>query len=143
MGFKYKPKYFQIYELVPPEEYALVPHHILWMCWNWEVPWTADQLREIYGPATVNDWYFGGRLKYRGWRPQKPPPGENWAEWTQHAWWNALDMNFKNADPEEIRQDIIANKYPEAFQYIRCIEANVPWLHMDCRNYDGLLVVVP
>lgn len=139
----YQPKFFTIEELVPPEECAYVPHHVLWMCWRSQVLWTADQLRELYGPATVNNWNRGGNLKYRGWRPQKPPPGQRWAEWTQHAWWNALDMTFRGATAERVRQDIIANKHPNAFQHIRCIEAKVPWLHFDCRNYDGLLIVTP
>lgn len=139
----YKPQFFTIDELVPPDPYVYIPHHILWMCWRPEVLWTADRLRELYGPATVNDWKRGGRLKYRGWRPQEPPPGEKWAEWTQHAWWNALDMTFRDATAEEIRQEIIVNKHPKEFNQIRCIEADVPWLHFDCRNVESLLIVTP
>ena len=141
---KYKPKHFQLYELVPREVHATVPHHILWGCWKWEVLWTADQLWEIYGgPVIINDWWWKGPHQYRGWRPQKPPIGQKWAEWTQHAWWNALDMVFKDVTAERVRHDIIYNEHPEAFQYIRCIEATVPWLHFDCRNVAELLVVVP
>lgn len=139
----YKPKYFKLYELVPRVVYENTAHHKIWYCWRPEILWTADQLRDLYGPATINDWYWGGYLQYRGWRPQAPPPGQKWAEWTQHAWWNALDMNFENASAAEIRADIKANKWPVAFQHIRCIEDDVNWLHIDSRNVKDLLIVTP
>lgn len=138
---EYKPKYFQLCELVPRWQYENVEHYKLWMCWRPEILWTADRLRETYGPVIINDYSFGGHWQYCGWRPQVPPPGEKWAEWTQHAWWNALDMHFRNVTAEEVRQDIKANKWPVVFQHIRCIEDGVSWLHIDGRNYDGLLVV--
>jgi hypothetical protein len=37
-----------------------------------------------------------------------------------------------------IREDILQNKYPDDFKYITCIEMDVSWLHIDCRNYDKL-----
>ena len=141
--YYYKPKYFQLWELVPKEHYEFEKHHKLWMCWDDRILWTADSLRELYGPAVVNNWHNGGPLQYCGWRPQVPPPGQKWAKWSQHCWWNALDLHFKEVTAEEVRRDIKANQFPSAFRHIRCIEDAVSWLHVDCRNYDGLLVVKP
>jgi hypothetical protein len=124
--------------------YNFEQHHKIWYCWDPRVLWTADQLRKRYGKVLVNTWKWGGSLQYCGWRPKKPPIGQSWSEWTQHAWFRALDMHFQEVSAEEIRQEIKAHWADwNAFQYIRCIEAGVSWLHIDTRNYDGLLVVKP
>ena len=146
MSYTYYPLYFKLHELVPQVVYETVPHHKIWYCWDPHVLWTADRLRERYGKINVNTWFWGGHIHYRGWRPQTPPPEQRWAPWTMHAWFRALDMVFIETSAEEVRGDIVTNKYPVDFQHITCIEADVPWLHFDTRNFnndDGPLVVSP
>lgn len=139
----YQPRHFQLYELVPKFAYENIDHYKLWVCWRPEVLWTADMLRETYGKMVVNDWFWGGDYQYRGWRPQHPPIGERWSNWTQHAWWNALDCKFQDVTTDQVREDIKANRYPVVFQHIRCIEEGTSWLHFDCRNVQQLLIVKP
>ena len=138
----YIPKYLKLHEILPRDTYFILEgrHHIGWQLFDPRILWTADKLRETYGPMYVNNWFWGGNNQWGGWRPGDCPIG---AEWSQHKFGRALDPKFKNASAEEVRADIKANKWPVAFQYITCIEENVPWNHISCQNYDGLLLVTP
>jgi len=48
-----------------------------------------------------------------------------------------FDVMFKR-DVEEIRNDIINNPFHKDFKYIKGIELDVTWLHLDYRNWDKL-----
>lgn len=142
----YKPKYFELYEMLPYSFYA--QRHSdgdrLWQwLFDWRMPWTADRLRELYGPATINDYYWGGRNHYSGWRPWDCKTG---AEWSQHKFGRAGDQKFKYVTAEEVRE-AIKNEDRSEFQYITCIEEDTSWLHFDCRNFlkskYGLLIIKP
>ena len=142
----YKPDNFILQEWLPKEFYEKNSYkgETLWLIFDFRILWTAQQLRNIYGKANMNDWYRGGHNQYRGWRPFDCSIG---AELSQHKFARAGDMDFVNESAEQIREDIKVDKYPDAFKYITCIEDGVGWLHSDCRNWDktnnGLLIVNP
>ncbi len=142
----HKPKHFQTYELLPEDFYEAHKHlgdDKLWLMFDDRALQTADWLRDVYGPITLNDWRWGGRNHYRGWRP-----------WecigvllSQHKFGRALDCVFRDVSAEEVRQDIRKDPYSGVFQHITAIEDGVGWLHLDTRNWDkerhGILIVKP
>jgi len=134
----YTPKYFSYFELVPKYTYDNYHQGILKGLMDERVLITADALRSRYGPATVNDWNFGGKNQYRGWRPMGCDVG---ATLSQHKFGRALDMTFENIKAEEVRQDILDN--PGSFPLITCVEGNVSWLHFDVRNCQRIKVFNP
>lgn len=102
--------------------------------------WTADKLRERYGRTTINNWWWGGKNQYRGWRPFDCEVG---AEISQHKFGRAGDSLF-SLPAEEIRQDILNNESDDIFKHISVIEKDVGWLHCDCRNTrnkDGISLI--
>ncbi len=137
----YVPTFFQPFELVPKEFYETFkdfPRRI-WSMFDSRTLFTGDAIRRRYGKMIANDWYWGGSNQYRGWRPFDCPVG---AEYSQHKRGAALDLVPVETAVEEIREDIKKRK-DLLFKYITCIEEGVPWLHFDCRNHKGLLIVRP
>ena len=144
----YKPEHFELYELVPRdiyERYSTIGKlHILWGILDPRVLWTNDRLRERYGRMVMNDWWWGGKNQYRGWRP---PNCEIGSILSQHRFARGSDLIPTETTAERIRDDILADPFDEDFQYITCIEMDVGWLHFDTRNWDkksiGVLKVYP
>jgi len=137
----YVPKHFQPYELVPKAVFERFENSLyrIWWLFDSRMLFTADAIRERYGKMIANDWFWGGSNQYRGWRPWDCGIG---AELSQHKFGCALDLIPVETTAEEIRKDIRKGD-DLLFKYITCIEENVSWLHFDCRNYDGLLIVNP
>lgn len=137
----YKPKYFRIEELVPPNLVNSVSHDRLWWALDWRVLWTADRLREMYGPMSANTYVWGGPHKERGLRD---PMSKTGSLWSQHKFGRALDLVPRNTTAAQIRHDIINNPKVPEFAHITCIEMDVGWLHFDVRNWEGdVLKVYP
>jgi hypothetical protein len=100
---------------------------------------TLDQLREKFGPVTVNDWSWGGANEYRGYR--EPSCGIG-AQYSQHRFGRGFDCSFRNVSADQVRDYILSN--PEEFLFITSIEMNVSWLHFDVRNNtDAILKFYP
>lgn len=133
-------KYFQSHEFLPPDLYNSTTEATRWILLDDRVIWTADQLRELYGPATCNNWKTGGPYSLRGIRPMNSTTG---SQYSQHKFGRALDLNFKNATPDEIRADMKANPDREAYKYIRGVEEGISWFHFDVRNLDKILFFYP
>ena len=132
----YKPRWFDIEELVPPQLFEQFKdrQHILWQQLDPRILWSGDNLRDMFGPATVNSWLWGGRFEQSGLRT---PDSQHYSPTSQHSHGRGLDLKFNNVDYEELRQFIIHNPQDERLQYITCIELDTPtWLHIDCRNWD-------
>jgi len=141
----YKSEHFELYELLPEYFYGVHKHKgdTLWLMFDDRVLWTADQLWKLYGPTVIaNDWYWGGKNRYRGWRPWNCEIG---ADLSQHKFGRALDQKFKYVTAKEVRQDIKNDPWKDEFKYITCIEDNTNWLHFDVRNWlkeqHGLLII--
>jgi hypothetical protein len=157
----YTPKYFKAYELVGPVMYNKAikanAERRLFYVFNPFLLMTADLLREKYGPATINNWKVGGTLKERGLRDPDTSTG---ALFSAHKFGCALDMSFKNATAEEIREEMKkvgcfdpgfrynTPKGAEHFKYIHRVESTlngkpISWFHMDIYNSfneDGSII---
>jgi len=138
MDRQYKCEHFRIEELVPPEVFADRGQKA-WQLLNPAALITLDQLREKYGPITINDWLWGGKFKYSGLRV----PGCGYgSQYSQHMYGNAFDNKFRYKTPEEVRKEILANN--DLFPYIMSIELDTPtWLHFDVRNCDRIMTYKP
>ncbi|MEH6347773.1 MAG: hypothetical protein V7785_21945 [Bermanella sp.] len=100
---------------------------------------TLDQLREKFGPITINDWSWGGSNEYRGFRE---PDCKIGAGYSQHRFGRAFDCQFNGVSAFEVRKQILSN--PQDFPFITSLEMNVSWLHFDVRNYaHGILKFNP
>lgn len=132
----YIPKHFKLYELLPPDMYALYRHkgNILWsVLFDYKAIYTIDRLQVRYGTTICNDYHWGGLHKERGFRRFKSEIG---AELSQHKFGRAIDCKFKYISAEKVRQDILAEPLHEDFKYITCIEIDITWLHFDTRNWN-------
>lgn len=129
----YRPHNFKIQELVPQTYYAIYDITILLSLLDDRILWTADQLRNLYGKLTINDYLFNGSNHYRGWRPPTCAIG---AKLSQHKFGRALDIIPESYSVAQIRSDIISNGHIEEFKHITAIEIDVDWLHISCQNWD-------
>ena len=133
----YIPKYFKLHELFPKSMMG-IPEKFLWIHFDPRILHAADLLREEFGKTIVNNWKSGGPWQYCGFRPWNCSEG---ALYSQHKFGRALDLHFENATAEEVRRSIINKR--GTYSMITCIEMDISWVHIDCRNYDGLLFVYP
>ncbi len=143
----YKPQHFADYELFDKDFYAQALPQLgerIFIIYDVRVLITADRLRKRFGAIKVNDWHWGGGFNFRGYRPPGCTVG---AEFSQHRFGRALDMDPLHATAEEIREDIIAKPNEATYEYITAIETDISWLHFDVRNHSkdtlGLLVFKP
>lgn len=128
------PSWFRIEELVPPELFETYKDKQwkLWLMFDNRILKAADLLRDKFGPATINNWLWGGQYKASGLRA---PESEYYSLTSQHAWGRALDLKFRDYDAETIRQAILRKEVAPGL--ITGIEADVSWNHIDCRIPTG------
>ena len=147
------PKIFVPQEIFPP--HVIAKHtdkngdidNVIWRLMDPRCLWSAVQLRDQFGPMTVNNYLWKGENKNRGYRDaislidqeyfkQTGIIRASWSSFTsQHCFGRALDSSFKNILVKEVRSYIIVNRKREYFKYITAIEKEVPWLHFDTRNF--------
>jgi len=127
----YITKYFKKEEILSPDwiRYADENGLNVWMFLDPNLLWTADQLREAYGPTIINNYLWGGRFSQRGMR--------DWgydSSRSAHKMGKALDMVFTEISAQTAREEM--KTYPDAdkFKYIKRCEDNVTWLHIDTFN---------
>lgn len=160
MATFYKPKYLTAQELCDKEYYTAAAkveaEYIFWQ-FNPLVLVTVDKLRERFGGVTVNNWHIGGPFSQRGLRTNN----STGAMFGPHKRGAALDCNFKNAEPEEIRElmrkagcfapgfkDRTNLGNDECFRHIGRVEMTqngnpINWFHFDiwnCQNTDGSIL---
>lgn len=101
-----------------------------------------DGIRDFFdAPVIVNNYHAGGRFQFRGLRPRFCSVG---AEYSQHRLGNAFDCDVAGVSAEQVRKVILAHRDDPRFLFINCIEADVNWLHFDCRNIpDRIRIVHP
>jgi hypothetical protein len=143
----YKPQHFGGYELFDQDYYHEILSDLggrIFIIYDDRVLITADRLRKRFGPIIVNDWEWGGKFNFRGYRPSGCTVG---AAYSQHRFGRALDMDPQDVTAEEVREDIIAKPNEATYEYITAIETNISWLHFDVRNHSkdtlGLLTFKP
>ena len=129
--------YFKIQELVPQSVYDDLGEDAIGQI-DKDALTMLHRLRQKFGPITVNDWLFGGKNHYRGFRPSYCEIG---AKYSQHRLGKAFDCTFRDVTTEEVR-DFIRNN-PLKFDCITGMELGTPHLHFDCRNREGLMEFWP
>ena len=131
----YKPEYFKIYELVPPDIYSSFGDKSLQFV-DARIAWTFDAVREHFNAPTVINNYMTAKpgeyvYKESGFRNIQVGAATH----SQHEYGRAGDLKIKGVSAEDARQEIISKwKTEPAFRFITAIELNVEWLHIDCRN---------
>ena len=111
----YTPKYFELKECFPPD----FPMH--WRYFDDRILKSADTLREVFGPL----WCNGHGLTQCGFRTEG-------SKTSQHRFGRALDLHSSTHSPESIRKYII--RHPGKFLYIKFLEIDISWCHIDVRN---------
>jgi len=148
----YTPKHYRLQEWFPKEFFGkMFPIYAerMWTAIDYRALITADRLRERYDtPFIMNTWYsermieLYGNHQWRGYRDWTCPylkKGVDTLNLSQHQWGRAQDsVPIGVIDVEEIRNDIINNPFHKDFKYIKGIELDVTWLHLDYRNWDKL-----
>lgn len=130
-----KSKYFKIEELVPEELYKRYGDK----CWDFLDPRlleSIDVIKERFpkGVIIINDWLWN---KNRNWSGIRTSDSPYYSPGSMHSWGKAVDMIFSKYDPEEVRRDIINN--PDIYPYIKGLELDISWVHIDTRNQKELL----
>ena len=126
----YKPRYFKAFELVPPDVFKKWGDRSF-MFMDPRLLWTLDQLREDWGPMTINDYAYGGIRTASGLRIPNTP---HYRPFSQHSFGRAADCLFRDASADAVRKRILFAKRAYAHHYIRGVELEVSWLHIDVRN---------
>lgn len=135
----YKCKYFQIKELVSPVVYSERGERA-WQLLDKRLLVTIDRLRDKFGPMIINNWSWGWHRKYSGLRL---PGDEYYSKYSQHSFGRAADCLFENTTVELVRRDIISDPHSFMSKYIKGIEMDVPWLHIDVRNVSEPIKFYP
>lgn len=140
MERRYKPKYFELYELLPPELYTYdmmvseeARERAFANYFDTKLLETIDVVREIIGlPLICNTWFQDGNRRNSGFRTQQCEVG---VAQSQHKLGKAVDLICHKMSAEDMRQKIEANKDKLPYQ-IR-IERGVNWLHIDTKGSDS------
>lgn len=144
----YRPKYFALNELVPPNVLAERGERA-WALMDDRILRGADWLREKFGPAVINGRFGGKAFTESGLRDPFTTTG---AKWSQHKFGRALDLKFTKVTVQEVCDYIIRNPKEARENGITTLEdiRDTPtWLHIDCRAVpegtpdNGILVVRP
>jgi hypothetical protein len=135
----YKCKHFDIKELVDKQTYDKFGEQA-WMFFDDRILITLDNIREYFNkPVTVNNWSVGGSYDSRGLRRPTDPTG---ASFSQHRFGRAIDFSVKDMTADEVRKIILDGQDNSLFQYIKRIEKDTSWVHIDCANVDSEDIVL-
>lgn len=134
----YKPKYFELYELMPPELYTYdmmvseeARERAFANYFDEKLLVTIDIIRGeiIKAPLICNTWYQDGNRKYSGLRPTNCTVG---SEMSQHKLGKAVDLLSNKYTAEEMRQMI--KEHQDLLPYPIRLEDGVNWLHIDTKE---------
>ena len=142
----YRPKYFKLHELVPPELYEKYKnnHEYLWRLLDAKALEALDIVKDFYNGAsvTVNNYFWGGKYKESGLRN---PFAKTGATLSAHKFGGAFDIKVKGVEASQVQSDIKNNRLPARFyECVNCVERDTPtWTHIAHLNYvcDGIVWV--
>jgi hypothetical protein len=133
----YKCTHFKIHELVPEAIYTDRGEKA-WELLDVNALMALDALRDEYGSMTVNNYEYGGNRQWSGLRTGDSP---YYSATSQHSFGRAFDCLFKDANVDDVRNDILAN--PDKFPFINAVELGTSWLHWDTRNCRRIMTFHP
>lgn len=144
----YRPKYFQLHEVVPPDVIQARGEKA-WELMDERILRGADWIRSKFGRVVING-KFGGKVFIES--GLRNPLTATGARFSQHKFGRALDLKFLDATPKQVYDYILANQ-PEARENgittVENIAFTSGWCHIDCRLLpesfpdNGILVVNP
>ena len=132
--------HFKVQEFVPEMVYRKYgPEKCLKWFINPEVVLMVKRIREYFeAPIIGNDWYTGGRLNYRGYRPVRTNQG---AKYSQHGICKAFDFNVRGKSAGQVFTEIVDNQgafWRMGVRVVEDIRKTPTWTHVDIR-YTGLI----
>ena len=134
----YIPKYFELYELLPPELYTydmmtseVARERAFANYFDRKLLETIDIIRGkiIKAPLICNTWFQDGNRVASGYRSSKCPVG---VAKSQHKEGKAVDLVCNKYTAEQMRQMIKENEH--LLPYPIRIEEGVSWLHIDTKE---------
>jgi len=138
----YKPDHFIIQEYISPglfEELALKGRlSSAWELFDERLLRLDDQLRNRFGPITINNWHIGGN---RHWSGLRTPDSPYYSKTSQHSFGRASDKKFADVEEEYVQEYILAN--PNEFPLLNSLELGVSWVHSDVRNCERIKTYRP
>ena len=125
-----KAKHFKIYELVDETTYLKYGEKA-WMFIDPMLIKLIDAMREEFGQATINNYFWQGDRSWSGLRTKESP----WySKYSQHSFGRAVDILFK-IPAKDVRKTMTED--PDKWLAI-CpsitMEDGVSWVHVDVRN---------
>jgi hypothetical protein len=132
----YRPRHFDIKELVCPDVYKKFGQ-IAWQFFDDKMLMTLDLLRDQLGPIYVNNWDINGQFDERGFRCiqcslVKKAIKDKRLYVSPHMTGQGVDFDVEGMSAGEVRIWILSNQIKLGFP-IR-IEKNVTWVHLDSRD---------
>lgn len=139
MENRYIPKWFQLYELLPPELYTYdmmvseeERERAFAAYFDEKLLITIDVVREIIGlPLICNTWFQDGNRKNCGYRTKTCSVG---VENSQHKLGKAVDLICHKMSAEDIRKKIEENKDKLPYQIRIEVGEKISWLHLDTKE---------
>lgn len=138
-----KSEHFAIQELVPREIYEQ-RGKLAWQLLDPTAVNVLNQLRDTFGPLTVNTWLWGGNFTLSGFRPPKSSVG---AALSQHRFGRAFDVKPSNTTVQEMYKAIREEEEgwrSKGLTTLENIDLTPTWLHFDVRwtgESDVILIV--
>lgn len=105
-----------------------------------EILHTLDIIRKNFNcPININDWSYGGRFDYRGFREIAYYSNRDINDsLSQHLRGNAFDFDVTGYAAEDARDKIRSMKKKGLLPFLTGIEIDINWVHIDCRVTDRL-----
>ncbi len=127
----YKCKHFKAHELVPQKIYSRYGEKSFQFLDD-RLLMTLDFIREMFGETTINNYHWDGNREWSGLRTSDSP---YYSSTSQHTFGRAADCIFNEPDVFDIQEYILTHQ--KNFPFIRGIETEVSWLHIDVGNRSG------
>ena len=124
-------KHFKLAELVPLSVINSFHEDLLWNMFDEDILKSIDTIKEKFskGSISINTYMWNGDRTQSGIRTKN---SKYYSEGSMHSVGKAVDMIFSKYTTDEVREYILANQ--DEFPFIRRIEADVSWLHIDTKD---------
>ncbi len=129
---------FDVRELVPPETWATYKERSVKFT-DQRIVNLLEAIRTLCGNkrVTANNWHYGGKFRYRGYRPPECKVG---AVKSMHRVFQAVDFDVEDMTAEEVRGVIRMNQVELMKLGLRRMESGVSWVHIDTKE-TGLTTI--
>lgn len=126
---------FDLREFIHPDPWKQYGENSMWFV-DPRLFSIAQCLRDRFGSTVINNWHYGGERVNSGFNLNR----EIGADYSQHKLGRALDCVFSDAEPNDVRQDIMENQRFWLHMGLTTLEHEQfasSWVHLDTR-YTGM-----